>query len=221
MITVHHLEHSRSQRILWLLEELEVPYEIEVYKRNKTTLLAPPELKKIHPLGKSPVITDDGEVVAESAVIIKHLIEKHGNGKLRPVSPEDQKRMDYWLHYAEASFMTPLLMELVFRRISEGPAPFFVRPILRTIAGEVRKAWINPELSKHLDFLEAELGKASWFAGPAISGADIILSYPLEAAREVAGSKRPRLKSFLEEIEKRPAYRRALERGGPFSVIPG
>lgn len=221
MITVHHLEHSRSQRILWLLEELALPYEIVTYKRDPKTLLAPPELKAIHPLGKSPVITDDGVVIAESAVIIDYLVKKYGAGRLFPTSAADQLRYTYWLHYAEGSAMTPLLMKLVFERVANSPMPFFAKPIAKGIARSVRDSWIDPQLSLHLDFMEGELGKSEWFAGAEFTAADIMMSYPLEAASARGGLNRPRLEAFLKKIQARPAYKKALERGGPFSVIPG
>ena len=220
MITVHHLENSRSQRILWLLEELGLPYEIKTYKRDKETLLAPPELKAVHPLGKSPVITDNGTVIAESAVIIDYLVNKYGQGKLKPKSEEELLRYTYWLHYAEGSAMTPLLMKLVFERIEKSPMPFFVKPIAKGIADQVRKSWINPQIALHLDYMNKEIAKTGWFAGNEFTAADIMMSYPLEAASARGGLNRPALESFLKKVTERPAYKRAIERGGPFSVIP-
>ncbi len=220
MIIVHHLENSRSQRILWLLEELALPYEIKTYKRDKKTLLAPPELKAIHPLGKSPVITDDGRVIAESAVIIEYLVAKYGKGALRPSGEDDLLSYQYWLHYAEGSFMTPLLVALVFQKVQDSPMPFFIKPVVKKIAGSVRKSWIYPELELHLDFLESEISKTGWFAGNAFSAADIMLSYPLEAVHESGGLRRPNLEAFLKKVKERPAYKKAIERGGPFTVFP-
>lgn len=221
MIIVHHLENSRSQRILWLLEELSLPYEIKTYKRNKETLLAPPELRAVHPLGKSPVITDDGKVIAESAVIIDYLVTKYGNGNgsLKPSDEENLLRYQYWLHYAEGSLMTPLLMKLVFQKVQDSPMPFFVKPIARKISDSVSKSWINPQLKLHLGYLESEIQKTGWFAGSSFSAADIMMSYPLEAAHSRGGLPR-NLEAFLKKITERPAYKKAVERGGPFSVIP-
>ena len=222
MITVHHLENSRSQRILWLLEELGLEYEIERYQRDRETMLAPPALRAIHPLGKSPVVTDGAHTVAESGAIIEYLVERHGRGRLRP-SPEtdDYLQYRYWLHYAEGSAMPPLLLRLIFARIESGPMPFFARPIARAIAGKVRTAFIDPQIALHLDFQEAELARHEWFAGDEFTAADIQMSFPLEAAaaRGGFGPQRPRLTAFLERIQARAAYQRALERGGPYSLL--
>lgn len=221
MIIVHHLENSRSQRILWLLEELNLSYELKTYKRNKETLLAPAELKAVHPLGKSPVITDDSRVVAESAVIIDYLVSKYGKGNLKPESEEELLRYNYWLHYAEGSAMTPFLMQLVFHKVETAPMPFFVKPIAKKIAETVRKSWINQQIKLHLDYMENEVAKSGWFAGNNFSAADIMLSYPIEAASERGGlNNYPNLKNFLKKIKDRPAYKKAIERGGPFQVMP-
>lgn len=219
MIVVHHLNHSRSQRVLWLLEELGLPYRIEFYERNKKTLLAPPALKKVHPLGKSPVVVDGDLVLAESGNIMETLVERHGEGRLAPApgTPERQ-RWRYWLHYAEGSLMPPLLMKLVFDQVEK--APLIVRPIAKAISAKVNAAFIRPNLKTHLDFLEAELAKSPWFAGDAFSAADIQMSFPLEAAAARAGldHRRPRLMDWLERIHARPAYKAALEKGGPFEI---
>lgn len=220
MIIVHHLENSRSQRILWLLEELNLTYEIKEYKRDPKTLLAPPELKEIHPLGKSPVITDNGKVIAESAVIIDYLVNKYGNGRLRPQDEEELLRYNYWLHYAEGSAMTPFLMKLVFDKIETSPMPFFVRPIAKKISQAVKSSWINQQIKLHLDYMESELGKTGWFVGNDFSAADIMMSYPVEAASARGGLGRKNLEDFHRKIISRPAYKKAIERGGPFSVIP-
>lgn len=222
MLTLHHLDNSRSQRVLWLLEELQLPYEIKRYARDPQTLLAPPELKKVHPLGKSPVITDGELALAESAAILEYLVERYGEGRLTPPmgSPE-YLRFRYWMHYAEGSAMPPLLLKLVFDRIGGGPMPFFIRPVARAIAKGANKAFIGPQLKLHLDYMENELGKSQWFAGEDFSAADIQMSFPLEAAQSRAGldASRPRLSAFLQRIRDRPAYQRAVERGGP--VMPG
>ena len=220
MITVHHLENSRSQRVLWLLEELELPYRIEKYARDPQTMLAPPSLLKVHPLGKSPVITDGAVTVAESGAIIDYLIERHGQGRLvPPPGSEDMLRYRYWLHFAEGSAMPPLLLTLVCERVKSAPMPFFVRPIARGIAGKVMDGFVRPNLQRQLDFMEAELARRPWFAGEDFTAADVQMSFPLEAAAQRAGldARRPKLMDFLRRIHARPAYRRALERGGPYS----
>lgn len=221
MITVHHLNNSRSQRVLWLLEELAVPYEITKYQRDAKTMLAPPELLKVHPLGKSPVITDDGTTVAETGAIVEYMVARHGQGRLVPPEGSPEKlRYTYWLHFAEGSAMSPLLLKLIFDRIESGQAmPFFVKPIAKAIATKVKGMMVLPNLKRQLDFMEAELGKSEWFAGHEFSAADIQMSFPVEAAAQRAGldSSRPRLFAFLKKIHSRPAYRRALERGGPYS----
>ena len=220
MITVHHLNNSRSQRVLWLLEELGVPYEIRKYQRDAKTMLAPPELTKVHPLGKSPVITEGEATVAESGAIIEYLLEQHGGGRLQPpAGTPDRRRFRYWLHFAEGSAMPPLLLKLVFDRIESGPMPFFAKPIAKSISRRIKTLMIEPNLKRQLDFMEAELGRSEWFAGADFSAADIQMSFPVEAAAQRAGldASRPRLMTFLKKIHARPAYRRALERGGPYS----
>lgn len=218
MITVHHLNHSRSHRVLWMLEELELLYELKCYGRDPKTMLAPPELKAVHPLGKSPVITDGDLTLAESAAILEYLLERYANGRLMPAQGSaDYRRFRYWMHYAEGSAMPPLLLKLVFDRVASGPMPFFIKPVARAIANGARKAFIGPQLKTHLDYMEAELEKSPWFAGDSFSAADIQMSFPLEAARSRAGldQSRPRLLDFVERIQQRPAYQRAVERGGP------
>jgi len=220
MITVHHLNNSRSQRVLWLLEELGLPYEIKKYQRDAQTMLAPPELQKVHPLGKSPVITDDGLTIAETGAIIEYLIERYGNGRLVPAAGTPERlRWRYWLHFAEGSAMPRLLLKLIFERIKVTKMPFFAKPIARGLADRVLGTMVDPELKRQLDFMEAELGKSEWFAGDAFSTADIQMSFPVEASAQRAGlnASRPKLMAFLKRIHARPAYRKALERGGPYS----
>lgn len=219
MLTVHHLNNSRSQRVLWLLEELDVPYELVRYERDAQTMLAPPELKAIHPLGKSPVIADDGEVLAETGAIVEYLLERYGQGRLAPAGgTPGAHRLRYWLHYAEGSAMPPLLMKLVFGRLPAG-APALLRPIVAGIAKKAQTSFIDPQLAAHFDYWEDELSKAEWFAGDTFSAADIMMSFPLEAAADRAAARvgRPKLAAFLKRIHVRPAYRRALERGGPYA----
>jgi glutathione S-transferase len=222
VIVVHHLNNSRSQRVLWLLEELGVPYEIERYRRDPKTMLAPAELRAVHPLGKSPVVTDEGQTLAESGAIVEYLLERYGNGRLLPPAGTPERlRYRYWLHFAEGSAMPPLVMKLVFDRLERSPMPFFVRPVARALAGGVKKGFIEPNIARQLDFMEAELGKSAWFAGAELTAADIQMSFPVEAARARGGldEKRPRLMSFLARIHAREAYRRALERGGEFGLL--
>jgi glutathione S-transferase len=220
MITVHHLNNSRSQRVLWMLEELGTPYELKRYQRDPKTMLAPPELRKVHPLGKSPVIADGDLTLAESGAILEYLVERFGQGRFVPAAQADRVRYRYWMHYAEGSAMPPLLLKLVFDRLEKSPAPFFVRPLLRRIAGRVKSTFVEPQIALHLDYLEGELGKSEWFAGNEFSAADVQMSFPVEAAAARGGldARRPRLMSFLERIRARPAYKRALERGGKFSL---
>ncbi len=222
MLTVHHLNNSRSQRVLWLLEELGVGYEIKRYERDGKTMLAPPELRAVHPLGKSPVITDGELTLAESGAIVDYLANKYGGGKLVPADgTRERLRYTYWMHYAEGSAMPPLLLKLMFDRVERAPMPFFVKPVARGIADKVRSGFINPQLKLHLDYMESELGKSEWFAGAAFTAADIQMSFPLEAAAARAGldAGRPRLIAWLERIHARPAYGRALERGGKFELM--
>jgi glutathione S-transferase len=220
MILVHHLNNSRSQRVLWLLEELGLDYEVKRYERDPKTMLAPDALRQVHPLGKSPVISDGDLTIAESGAIVEYLVERYGNGRLAPAPGTAQKlRYTYWLHYAEGSAMPPLLLKLVFDRIENGPMPFFVKPIAKAIAGRAKSSFIAPQIARHLDYLEDEIGKHAWFAGEAFSAADIQMSFPLEAAASRGGlnASRPKLMDFLSRIHARPAYQRALERGGEYA----
>jgi|SRR5688572_6334369 len=222
MIIVHHLNNSRSQRVLWLLEELAVDYDVKRYQRDSKTMLAPPELRKVHPLGKSPVISDGELTLAESGAIVEYLADRYGNGRLAPpAGTSGRLRYSYWLHFAEGTAMPPLLLKLVFDRIEKAPAPFFVRPIARAIANRAKSTFVQPNIDRNLDYLEAELGKSEWFAGNEFSAADVQMSFPLEAAAARGGldSRRPRLMAFLERIHARPAYRRALERGGNYELL--
>ncbi|TAN50528.1 MAG: glutathione S-transferase [Betaproteobacteria bacterium] len=222
MIVVHHLNNSRSQRVLWLLEELGLEYDVKRYQRDAKTMLAPLELRMVHPLGKSPVVTDGGLTLAESGAIIEYLIAQYGGGRFVPApgSPE-RLRYAYWMHYAEGSAMPPLLLKLVFDRMESAPMPFFVRPVAKAIAGKAKRGFIEPNIRTHLDFMESELAARTWFAGDAFSAADIQMSFPLEAAAVRGGldRSRPKLMDFLERIHARPAYQRALERGGKYELL--
>jgi len=221
MIVIHHLNNSRSQRILWLLEELGLEYEIKRYERDRKTMLAPASLRKVHPLGKSPVITDDGQTVAESGAIVEYLIGRYGDGQLIPaVDTPERLRYTYWLHYAEGSLMPLLLLKLAFDQIEKQSMPFFVRPIARAISGRAKSSFIAPQIALHLDYIEAELKKTEWFASNEFTAADIQMSFPLEAATARAGlnASRPKLMDFLNSIHQRPAYQKALERGGVYEL---
>jgi glutathione S-transferase len=224
MIVVHHLNNSRSQRVLWLLEELQLPYEVRRYERDRQTLLAPPELRAVHPLGKSPVISDGELTLAESGAILEYLADRYGAGLLAPApgTPE-RMRYSYWMHYAEGSLMPPLLLKLVFDRVESAPMPFFVKPVARGIANQVRKTFVLPNIHTHLSYLERELMDSDWFGGATFSAADVQMSFPLEAAkaRGGLGAQHPRLMAWLGRVHARPAYQRALERGGPYEILGG
>ena len=222
MIIVHHLNNSRSQRVLWLLEELGVDYQVKRYERDPATMLAPPSLRAVHPLGKSPVISDGDLTLAESGAIIEYLADRYGAGRLIPAAGTPERvRYTYWLHYAEGSVMPPLLLKLVFDRVESAPMPFFVRPVARAIAGRARDSFIAPQISLHLDYMEGELSKSLWFAGNDFTAADIQMSFPLEAAAARGGldAARPKLMAFLERCHARPAYTRALDKGGPYELL--
>jgi glutathione S-transferase len=221
MITVHHLNLSRSHRVLWLLEELGLPYEIQRYQRHPQTLLAPPELLQVHPLGRSPVISEGALVLAESGAILEYLAEREGSALAPAPGTPDRVRYLYWLHYAEGSLMPPLFIRLLFDRIEKAPVPFFLKPVTRRIAAQGRNSYVLPLLKRHLDFIEGELARRPWFAGEAFSAADIQMSYPLEAARKRFGlENHPGVRGFLDRIRERPAFQRAQQRGGEFG-IPG
>jgi glutathione S-transferase len=224
MLTVHHLNNSRSQRVLWLLEELGVPYEIKRYQRDPKTMLAPPELRAVHPLGKSPVITDDGQTIAESGAIIEYLVEKYGQGRFAPAPATPARlRYTYWLHYAEGSAMPPLLLKLVAQRIAGAPMPFFAKPIARKIAATLQSSFVDPQLKLHLGYIDKELSATGWFVGNDFTAADVQMSFPLEAAMARGGmnGQIPAISGFLKRIHARPAYQRALERGGKYDILGG
>ena len=221
MITVHHLNNSRSQRVLWLLEELGLPYEIQHYQRDAKTSLAPPELRRVHPLGKSPVITDGALTVAESGAILEYLVDKYGNGRLKPTDEQGLLHYRYFMHFAEGSAMPPLVMKLVFNKIRRAPMPFFVKPIAKGIADKVMGGFVQPNIDAQLKFVESELASRPWFAGAEFSAADVQMSFAAEAWAARSGSmvSYPRLQQFLDRIHARPAYRKALERGGPYDLM--
>ena len=222
MLTVHHLNNSRSQRVLWLLEELNLDYNVVRYQRDAATMLAPASLRKIHPLGKSPVVVDGQNILAESGAILEYLVERYDTAHAFAPSPgtPESLRYRYWMHYAEGSAMPPLLMSLVFSRLKQAPMPFFVKPVARGIADKVMKTFVGPQVQLHLQYMESELGKSGWFAGDAFSAADIQMSFPVEAAGARSGlHDKPRLRDFLQRIHARPAYQKALEQGGPFDLL--
>ncbi|MFJ2991414.1 glutathione S-transferase [Pandoraea sp. NPDC087047] len=232
MLTVHHLNNSRSQRVLWMLEELGVPYDLQRYERDPKTMLAPPELRRVHALGKSPVVTDGDLTLAESGAIIEYLVERYGHdghdgqGRLAPPRGTPERlRWTYWLHYAEGSAMPPLLLKLVAQRIASAPMPFFARPIARKISGTLQSSFVDPQLALHFGYVNDALTKTGWFVGDTFSAADIQMSFALEAAvarGDASGDAKgrwPAITDFLERIHARDAYQRALARGGPYELL--
>ena len=228
MITVHHLESSRSQRVLWLLEELALPYQLVRYARDPKTLLAPPSLRAIHPLGKSPVLVDDGHTLAESGAILEYLVERYDTGHALsptplPVDSPERLQYRYWMHYAEGSAMPPLLLTLVLARIRDARMPFFARPVARSIIGKAMAGFVGPQVKLHLDWMESSLARSGgWFGGERFTAADIQMSFPVEAAAARHGlASHPQLAGFLQRIHARPAYQRALAQGGRFALAGG
>ncbi|MDT8449094.1 MAG: glutathione S-transferase [Wenzhouxiangellaceae bacterium] len=224
MITLHHLEHSRSQRVLWMLEELGVDYRIKRYARDPETNLAPPALNKVHALGKSPVLVDGDRTLAESAVIIEYLARRYGGGDWAPgIEDPAYWQFSYWMHYAEASLMPPLLIKLVFSKLREAPVPFFVRPVSGRIADRVDAMFTDPQIATHFAWVDAFLAEHEWFAGDAISAADVQMSFPLEAALArgtVTRADYPHVAVWVHKVQGRPAYRRALKAGGDYAYGP-
>jgi glutathione S-transferase len=216
MITVHHLENSRSQRVLWLLDELGLAYSVKRYPRDPATMLAPRELRAVHPLGKSPVIEADGHVVAETGAIVEFLTTRAGGALVPPPGSAERARYTYFLHYAEGSAMPPLLLKLVFSRLAPG-SPALLRPLVRAIAAKVTGGFVDPELRRHADYWEAELAERPFFCGEAFTAADIMMSFPLEAFAARGTGVGPRVSDWLARIHARPAYGRALERGGAYA----
>lgn len=222
MITVHHLENSRSQRILWLLEELGVPYEIKIYERDTKTMLAPAALKAVHPLGKSPVITDEGKTVAESGAITEYLIQRYGPDSMKfEVGSEAWLQCTYWSHFAEGTAMPYLVMKLVFSQIKRAPMPFFVKPIAKQIVNKVMSSFLQPNINNTLAYINDHLQGKTWFVEDSLSAADFQMSFPLlaAAARENVSSKYPNIQRYLEHMEQRPGFKKAIEKGGPLQVM--
>jgi glutathione S-transferase len=218
MITVHHLNHSRSQRVLWLLEELELPYELVKYEREPSGL-APAKLREIHPLGKSPVIKDGEVVVAESGAILEYLVDKAGGKMAPPPATAAHRDYRYWLHYAEGSLMPLLLMRLVFGRVKTAKVPFFVKPIARKIATTVDGQVVAPNLERHVAFIAGTLDKRPWFAGDQITAADVQMSFPMEAIAARVDDAPKVIGKWVAAIKERPAFQRALARGGPYEIM--
>jgi glutathione S-transferase len=220
MITVHHLNHSRSHRVLWLLEELGLEYEIRRYERDPLTLRAPASLRQVHPLGKAPAVVDAGRTLAESGAILETLVERHGAGRLVPAAgTAERERYTHWMHYAEGSAMPALVLRLIFSQMPRQPMPALARPVVRALARNVVDTFVQPQIDQHLDYMESELSKATWFAGADFTAADIQMSFPIEAA--AAGGSvdgRPNLRAYLQRIRERPAYRRAVDKGGPYDL---
>ena len=222
MLTVHHLESSRSQRILWLLEELGVDYEIKRYGRDPETSLASPELLNVHPLGKAPVITEGATTVAESGAIIEYLVDRFDDGTLLPAAGTPERlAYSYWLHYAEGSFMPLMILALILRRVETASMPFFARPVARGIVAKVRNAYLDANIERHLGFMEHTLKHSAWFCGDRFAAADVQMSFALEAAevRTNLADDYPHLAAFLGRVRARPAYRRALDRGGHYELM--
>jgi len=222
MLTVHHLENSRSQRILWLLEELGLQYEITKYARDPKTNLAPPELQKLHPLGKAPMVTDGDKTLAESGAIIEYLVDNYDDGRLRPADGTPLRlSYNYWLHYAEGSFMPLMILSLIISRIETAPMPFFAKPVAKGIAAKVRSGYLDANVKRNLDFMESSLNNSLWFCGDELTAADIQMSFAVEAAavRTNLSDDYPNLVAYLQRMRERPAYRAALERGGPYELL--
>lgn len=221
MLTVHHLDNSRSQRISWMLEELSVPYEIKQYQRDKKSMLAPESLKKVHPLGKSPVLEDNGMILAESGAIIEYLQEVYDEaGTLKPTAFAERQQYRYWMHYAEGSLMPLLVMKLIFSRLGKPPMPWLIRPIAGAIGQGVQKNYLDKQIYTHMDYLEQHLTTHPYFAGYQFSAADIQMSFPVEAINARTGlGKYPHLNAWLSNVTARPAYQRALETGGPLNIL--
>jgi glutathione S-transferase len=221
VLTVHHLDHSRSHRVVWLLEELGVDYALERYERDPTTLRAPLSLKAVHRLGRAPTITDDGRTFAESGAVLEYLVERYDDGRLAPPrgTPE-RERYSYFMHYAEGSAMLPLILRLIFGQMPRQPMPALARPVVRALAKNVIDTFVRPQIEEHLDHMEASLASTPWFAGEAFTAADIQMSFPIEAAAAGGslGASRRHLSDYLQRIRERPAYRRALAKGGPYDL---
>lgn len=228
MLTVHHLDNSRSLRVLWMLEELGLAYELKQYARDAKTMLAPPELRQVHGLGKAPVLQDGTRVLAESGAILDYLADSYDSERVLspaplPAASDERMAYRYWLHYAEGSAMPPMLLTLVMSRIRNAPMPFFAKPIARAIADKAEKGFVGPQRRLHLDWMEQRLAASPWFAGKRFTAADIQMSFPIQAAasRGDGLADKPALRGFLQRIEQRPGYQRAAARGGSLEALSG
>ena len=221
MITVHHLNNSRSQRILWLLEELGLEYEIKEYQRDPKTSAAPESLKAIHPLGKSPVITDGDLTIAESGAIIEYLLDSYDSeNRLRPTTGQALLDSRYWLHFAEGSLMPLLVMKLVMMKMPKNPMPFFIKPIAKTLSQKIQDMFITPRLTPQIELIEQTLANNTWLTGDELSGADIQMSFPIQASsNRMDLTAFPNIARYLKQIEAIPAYQKAVERGGVFTTL--
>lgn len=221
MIIIHHLQNSRSQRLIWLMEELGLEYEVKVYARDPVTNLAPAEYRALHPLGKAPVVSVDGKVLVETGAIIDYFMDRYPEKNLcPPLNHAARDRYQYWMHAGEGSLMPLLVMTLFFNRMETSP-PFFIRPIVKAVTGRVREAYLTPSTRKMLDYIEAELGRSDWFAGDEMTAADIMMSFPVEAAmsRANTGKACPNTLAWLERIHARPGYKIAVEKGGEQKIL--
>ncbi|NVK38743.1 MAG: glutathione S-transferase [Gammaproteobacteria bacterium] len=220
MITLHHLNNSRSQRILWLMEELGIEYKIEFYQRDPITILAPQSLKDVHPLGKSPVISDDqtGITLAESGAIIEYLIAQYGPEFKPEANTSEYWQYLYWLHFSEGSLMPPMVMRLVFMKMQSAPMPFFIKPVAKMLANKVLQSFVSPNLKNQLAYIEQHLAKNTWFCGDQLTGADFQMSFPLEAsvARGLIDEKYPNILKYVNTLQARPAYQAGLAKGGDY-----
>ncbi|MET0131493.1 MAG: glutathione S-transferase [Stenotrophomonas chelatiphaga] len=228
MLIVHHLDNSRSLRVLWMLEELGLAYELKQYARDTKTMLAPPELRQVHGLGKAPVLQDGTRVLAESGAILDYLADSYDSERVLspaplPAASDERMAYRYWLHYAEGSAMPPMLLTLVMSRIRNAPMPFFAKPIARAIADKAEKGFVGPQRRLHLDWMEQRLAASPWFAGKRFTAADIQMSFPIQAAasRGDGLADKPALRGFLQRIEQRPGYQRAVARGGSLEALSG
>lgn len=221
MLTVHHLNQSRSQRVLWALEELNLPYQIIRYQRG-ADMLAPDSLKKIHPLGKSPIVENDSHVIAESGAILEYLQEiGDPESRFKPQDIEGKLQYRFWLHYAEGSLMSLMMIKLVLQMLGKSPVPLGLRTVGKVLGTGVQKAWLNNQIATHAGFIESHLAKTPWFAGETPSMADIQMSFPLFALLSRGGiPSLPNIAAWKARVEARPAWQQAIEKGGPFS-LPG
>lgn len=226
-LTLHHLNNSRSQRVLWLLEELDLQYDLRRYERDPRTLRAPAALAHVHPLGKSPILEavreGQREVIVESGAILEYLVDFFGQGRLRPTAgTSDFLKYRFWMHFAEGSMMSPLLIKLIMDKVEKGPLPFFVKPMALAVSKTVQALAAKPDIKRYLDYVESELQKTPWLAGEAFTAADIQMSFPLEiaAAQGLVGD-RVAIRGFLDQLRRRPAYQKALQVGGPFDLSYG